>query len=416
MYKENALTAMQNELTRDLTGMDKLFRKVVLGLLNQLQEGCLVVKERDNVVGRFGQPDSDLKAEINIQKADFFRRFLLGGSIGAAELFMDESWTTPNLTHVIQLFARNLPALDAAEAKLSWLLLPIQKVQHWRRNNSKRQAKENISAHYDLGNDLYKAFLDPALQYSSAVYPHAEATLAEAQQHKLKRLCDGLELNENDHLLEIGTGWGGLAVFAAKHYGCRVTTTTISEEQHAYTAELIEREGLTDQITLLKNDYRDLDGQYDKLVSVEMIEAVGRKYMATFFKTCSRLLKPNGKMALQAITIADQRMRSYANSVDFIQKYIFPGGFLPSLTMMAEMFTKNTDMVVRQVDDIGFDYAKTLADWRVNFNKAHPQLKQYGYDDRFGRMWNYYLCYCEGGFLERTVSAVQLVATKPQCR
>ena len=416
MYKENALTAMQNELTRDLTGMDKLFRKVVLGLLNQLQEGCLVVKERDNVVGRFGQPDSDLKAEIIIQKADFFRRFLLGGSIGAAELFMDESWTTPNLTHVIQLFARNLPALDAAEAKLSWLLLPIQKVQHWRRNNSKRQAKENISAHYDLGNDLYKAFLDPALQYSSAVYPHAEATLAEAQQHKLKRLCDSLELNENDHLLEIGTGWGGLAVFAAKHYGCRVTTTTISEEQHAYTAELIEREGLTDQITLLKNDYRDLDGQYDKLVSVEMIEAVGRKYMATFFKTCSRLLKPNGKMALQAITIADQRMRSYANSVDFIQKYIFPGGFLPSLTMMAEMFTKNTDMVVRQVDDIGFDYAKTLADWRVNFNKAHPQLKQYGYDDRFGRMWNYYLCYCEGGFLERTVSAVQLVATKPQCR
>lgn len=416
MYKENALTAMQNELSRDLTGMDKLFRKVVLGLLNQLQEGCLVVKERDNVVGRFGQPDSDLKAEINIQKADFFRRFLLGGSIGAAELFMDESWTTPNLTHVIQLFARNLPALDAAEAKLSWLLLPIQKVQHWRRNNSKRQAKENISAHYDLGNDLYKAFLDPALQYSSAAYPHAEATLAEAQQNKLKRLCDSLELNENDHLLEIGTGWGGLAVFAAKHYGCRVTTTTISEEQHAYTAELIEREGLTDQITLLKNDYRDLDGQYDKLVSVEMIEAVGRKYMATFFKTCSRLLKPNGKMALQAITIADQRMRSYANSVDFIQKYIFPGGFLPSLTMMAEMFTKNTDMVVRQVDDIGFDYAKTLADWRINFNKAHPQLKQYGYDDRFGRMWNYYLCYCEGGFLERTVSAVQLVATKPQCR
>jgi cyclopropane-fatty-acyl-phospholipid synthase len=416
MYEENALTAMQSDLRRDLSTMDKLFRNVVLGLLKQLQEGCLVVKERGQVVGRFGQADSELKAEIDIQKPAFFRRFLFGGSIGAAELFLDESWTTPNLTHVIQVFARNLPALDAAEAKLSWLLLPIQKFEHWRRNNSKRQAKENISAHYDLGNELYKAFLDPALQYSSAVYPSAQASLAEAQQYKLKRLCDSLELNENDHLLEIGTGWGGLAVFAAKHYGCKVTTTTISDEQHAYTAALIEREGLGDKITLLKKDYRDLEGQFDKLVSVEMIEAVGRKYMATFFKTCSRLLKPQGKMALQAITIADQRMRSYASSVDFIQKYIFPGGFLPSLTMMAEMFTKHTDMVVRHVDDIGFDYAKTLEDWRVNFNKAHPQLQQYGYDERFGRMWNYYLCYCEGGFLERTVSAVQLVATKPQCR
>lgn len=412
MYKENALTVMQN----DLSSMDKTFRKIVLGLLNQLQEGCLVVKERGQLVGRFGQEQSTLKAEIDIQKPQFFRRFLFGGSIGAAELYLDESWTTPNLTHVIQVFARNLPALDAAEAKLSWLLLPIQKFQHWRRNNSKHQAKENISAHYDLGNELYQAFLDPAMQYSSAVYPHEQATLADAQQHKLRLLCDSLALQPSDHLLEIGTGWGGLAVFAAKHYGCQVTTTTISEEQYAYTSALIEREGLGDKITLLKKDYRDLDGQFDKLVSVEMIEAVGRKYMATFFKTCSRLLKPNGKMALQAITISDQRMRTYANSVDFIQKYIFPGGFLPSLTMMAEMFTKHTDMVVRQVADIGYDYAKTLADWRLNFNKAHPQLQQFGYDERFGRLWNYYLCYCEGGFLERTVSAVQLVATKPQSR
>ncbi|RWU12058.1 class I SAM-dependent methyltransferase [Pseudidiomarina gelatinasegens] len=412
MYKEDALAVMQN----DLTSVDKVLRKTVLGLLGKLTEGYLVVKERGEVVGKFGSETSSLKAEIDIQKRDFYRRFLFGGSIGAAELFMDESWTTPNLTHVIQIFARNLPALDAAEAKLSWLLLPIQKFQHWRRNNSKRQAKENISAHYDLGNDLYRAFLDPSLQYSSAVYPRVDADLAEAQQHKLKRLCDSLELKPEDHLLEIGTGWGGLAVFAAKHYGCHVTTTTISEEQFRYTEALIAKENLGDKITLLKNDYRDLTGTYDKLVSVEMIEAVGRKYMATFFNTCNRLLKPNGKMALQAITIADQRMKSYANSVDFIQKYIFPGGFLPSITMMSEMFTKHTSMVIRHVDDIGFDYAKTLADWRVKFNKAHPQLMQHGYDERFGRMWNYYLCYCEGGFLERAVSAVQLVATKPQCR
>lgn len=412
MYKEDALTVMQN----DLTTLDKTFRTIVLRLLNHLQLGHLKMFEQGQLIAEFGDKTSELKAEIDIQKGDFYRRFLFGGSIGAAELFMDESWTTPNLTQVIQLFARNLPALDAAEAKFSWLLLPLQKFQHWRRNNSKRQAKENISAHYDLGNDLYQAFLDPALQYSSAVYPHADASLAEAQQHKLKRLCDSLELCAEDHLLEIGTGWGGMAVFAAKHYGCKVTTTTISEEQYSYTKELIEREGLTQQITLLKKDYRDLEGTYDKLVSVEMIEAVGLKYMPTFFKTCSRLLKPNGKMALQAITIADQRMKSYANSVDFIQKYIFPGGFLPSLTMMAEMFTKHTDMVMREVRDIGYDYAKTLADWRDNFNQAHPQLIDKGYDERFGRMWNYYLCYCEGGFWERTVSAVQLVATKPQSR
>ena len=412
MYKEDALTVMQN----DLTTLDKTFRTIVLRLLNHLQLGHLKMFEQGQLIAEFGDKASELKAEIDIQKGDFYRRFLFGGSIGAAELFMDESWTTPNLTHVIQLFARNLPALDAAEAKFSWLLLPLQKFQHWRRNNSKRQAKENISAHYDLGNDLYQAFLDPALQYSSAVYPHADASLAEAQQHKLKRLCDSLELSAEDHLLEIGTGWGGMAVFAAKHYGCKVTTTTISEEQYSYTKELIEREGLTQQITLLKKDYRDLEGTYDKLVSVEMIEAVGLKYMPTFFKTCSRLLKSNGKMALQAITIADQRMKSYANSVDFIQKYIFPGGFLPSLTMMAEMFTKHTDMVMREVHDIGYDYAKTLADWRDNFNQAHPQLIDKGYDERFGRMWNYYLCYCEGGFWERTVSAVQLVATKPQSR
>lgn len=412
MYKEDALAVKQTEIANK----DKLWRKIVLRLLGQLQQGYLVVKENGQVIGRFGDKNSDLTAEIDIQTSAFYRKFLFGGSIGAAELFMDESWTTSNLTHVIQVFARNLPALDAAEAKLSWLLLPLQKVQHWRRNNSKRQAKENISAHYDLGNDLYRAFLDPAMQYSSAVYPDASATLAEAQQYKLKRLCDSLELTADDHLLEIGTGWGGMAVYAAKHYGCRVTTTTISEEQYRYTQELIAQENLGDKITLLKRDYRDLEGTFDKLVSVEMIEAVGRKYMPTFFKTCSRLLKPEGKMALQAITIADQRMKSYANSVDFIQKYIFPGGFLPSLTMMSEMFTKHTDMVMRKVEDIGFDYARTLADWRDQFNQAHPSLIAHGYDERFGRMWNYYLCYCEGGFLERTVSAVQLVATKPLCR
>ncbi|KFZ31978.1 cyclopropane-fatty-acyl-phospholipid synthase [Pseudidiomarina salinarum] len=400
----------------DLSLLDNLARKAVLKLLSGIREGYLVIREEGSRVAGFGNKNDELRAEVDVLKPEFYRKMLLGGSIASGELYIDQAWTTPDLTAVIQIFARNLPALDAFEAKFSWVLLPVQRLQHWRRSNSKQQAKENISSHYDLGNDLYEAFLDPEMQYSSAVYPDPTASLEEAQHNKLRRLCDSLELKPEDHLLEIGTGWGGLAIFAAKHYGCRVTTTTISEEQYKYAKERVEQEQLSDRITLLKKDYRDLTGQYDKLVSVEMIEAVGRKYMPTFFRTCSSLLKPDGKMALQAITIADQRMSSYAYSVDFIQKHIFPGGFLPSLTMMTEMYTNHTDLVVRQVDDIGFDYARTLRHWRQRFNASHPKLKEHGYDERFGRLWNYYLAYCEGGFLERTVSAVQLVASKPQCR
>ncbi|MGQ4275774.1 class I SAM-dependent methyltransferase [Pseudidiomarina sp. E22-M8] len=411
MNTETVLVTMKQGTTTD-----KWARRAVLRLLSELEDGYVTLREQGEVLGHFGREQSDLKAEINVLKPSFYRRLLLGGSIASGETFIDESWETPDLTKVIQLFARNLSALDAFEAKFSWLLLPWQKFQHWRRRNNKQQAKENISAHYDLGNELYQGFLDPAMQYSSAVYPTADSTLTEAQQHKLKCLCDGLELQASDHLIEIGTGWGGLAVYAAKHYGCKVTTTTISTEQYQYAKQQVAAAGLADKITVLQQDYRDLDGQYDKLVSVEMIEAVGRQYMATYFQTCSRLLKPEGKMALQAITIADQRMRSYANSVDFIQQHIFPGGFLPSLTMITEMFTKHTDMVVRQLQDIGFDYAYTLRDWRERFNQAHPQLQKQGYDARFGRLWNFYLCYCEGGFLERSVSAVQLVASKPACR
>lgn len=399
-----------------MSSLDRLARKTALNLLGRIQSGGFVIKEQGTLIGHFGRVNDPLQAEIDVLKPQFYRRLLLGGSIAAGELFIDEAWQTPDLTKVIQVFARNLAALDAFEARFSWILAPLQRFQHWRRKNSKQQAKENISAHYDLGNDLYQAFLDTRLQYSSAVYPRPDASLAEAQTHKLRRLCESIELTASDHLVEIGTGWGGLALFAATEYGCRVTTTTISEEQYRHTEALIKQHGLEDKITLLKQDYRDLQGQFDKLISVEMIEAVGKHYLPTFFATCSRLLKPEGKMALQAITIADQRMRSYAHSVDFIQKHIFPGGFLPSLTMMGQLFTKHTDMVVREVHDIGFDYAQTLYHWRQQFNHAHPSLKAAGYDDRFGRLWNFYLAYCEGGFRERTVSAVQLVASKPLCR
>lgn len=405
-------------MTTQMGWVDRQARRVLLALLSKLQFGRLTLLEHGSLVATFGEADqdTDLRAEVNVLHPSFYRRMLLGGSIASGELYVDNHWETPDLTTVIRVFARNLPALDAFEAKFTWLTLPLQKFQHWRRSNTKVRAKENISAHYDLGNQLYKSFLDQRLQYSSAVYPTPDASLEEAQTYKLKRLCDALDLQPTDHLVEIGTGWGGLALYAAQHYGCHVTTTTISEEQYSYTQELVAAHGLQDKITLLKQDYRDLTGQYDKLVSVEMIEAVGEKFMPAFFSKCSELLKPNGIMALQAITIADQRLRTYADGVDFIQKHIFPGGFLPSIQLMGDMFTRHTNMVMRAVSDIGLDYANTLQDWFERFNRQTKSLQAYGYDDRFARLWNYYLCYCEGGFRERTISAVQLVATKPSCR
>jgi len=390
------------------------FRHVAFKLLSHLEKGELVIAENGRTIERFGEKNSDLSATINVLSTDFYRRLVTGGSIGAAELYIDKSWETDDLTSVIRVFARNLPALDKLETRLAWLTYPFNKYQHWSNRNHKSQAKKNISAHYDLGNELYTRFLDDAMQYSSALFLTDSDSLDTAQNNKMKRLCDSLELTKDDHLLEIGTGWGGLAVFAAKNYGCKVTTTTISEEQFQYAKERVEKEGLEEQITLLKNDYRDLEGQYDKLVSVEMIEAVGKQYLPTFFKTCNRLLKPHGKMALQAITIADQREKAYARSVDFIQKHIFPGGFLPSLSQMTQLFRRNTNMVVRDAFDFGLSYAKTLNIWAQNFNEKAEELAKFGYDERFSRLWNYYFSYCEGGFLEKRVSVVQVVADKSQ--
>jgi cyclopropane-fatty-acyl-phospholipid synthase len=304
--------------------------------------------------------------------------------------------------------------LDRWEAKFNWLTMPVWKLKHALRRNSTQQAKKNISAHYDLGNKLYTRFLDPSMMYSSAIYPDANTSLEQAQLHKLKSICDKLQLKPEDHLLEIGTGWGGLAVFAAKHYGCRVTTTTISEEQFKYANDWVEREGLTERITLLKKDYRLLEGSFDKLVSIEMIEAVGKEFLANFFSKCSSLMKQQGLMLIQAITIDDRRYDSYSRSVDFIQKHIFPGGFLPSQLVMNKALKEHTDLMIRDMHDIGLDYARTLRDWHIAFQNNLEVLSLDGYDERFARMWQYYLNYCEGGFLERSISTVQLVLSKPQ--
>ncbi len=403
-------TVMQAPLTYGW--IDKAARRMTQALLAHLGEGQLVVKEQGKLMGHYGDKSSDLSAEINVLDSKFYVRLLTGGSIGAAELYIDKAWETPDLTPVIQIFARNMDALDKLERKVAWLTFPINKYRHWANRNHKAQAKRNISAHYDLGNELYTRFLDTNMQYSSALFLQGNETLEQAQLNKMDRLCRKLELKPTDHLLEIGTGWGGLAIFAAQNYGCQVTTTTISEEQYQYVSERIKALGLEGRITLLKEDYRDLTGQYDKLVSVEMIEAVGKRFLPGFFKVCNDRLKPGGLMSVQAITIADQRYDSYSRSVDFIQKHIFPGGFLPSLSLMTDLFKKETSLVVRDVRDFGDSYAKTLACWRDRFNARSSELEQFGYDARFSRLWNYYFGYCEGGFLEKTVSVVQVTASK----
>jgi cyclopropane-fatty-acyl-phospholipid synthase len=395
---------------------DKLCRKALLKVFSMLPQGYLVIKENGILVEAYGLSSSDIHAEINILDLSFYRRLLFGGSIASGETYVEGLWETNDLTQVIQIFARNLPILDQWESKLEWLAMPMRQLLHLKRQNTAEQAKKNISAHYDLGNQLYKEFLDTSMMYSAAIYPSETSSLAEAQQYKLRTICEKLKLSKSDHLLEIGTGWGSLAIYAAKHYGCRVTTTTISNEQYDYAQQQIKLNELEGKITLLKDDYRDLTGQFDKLVSIEMIEAVGKKFLPTFFQQCNNLLKHDGLMLLQSITIADQRYDSYSKNVDFIQKHIFPGGFLPSQFVINQHFKTYTNMMIADLQDIGLDYAYTLRDWRNNFNDNQNKLSQLGYDDRFKKLWRYYLSYCEGGFLERAISTVQLVMCKPGYR
>jgi cyclopropane-fatty-acyl-phospholipid synthase len=296
------------------------------------------------------------------------------------------------------------------------LKAPLNRVLHWLSRNTRKGSRRNIGAHYDLGNDLFELFLDPTMMYSCAYYQSPHASLEEASVAKLDRICQKLELKSDDHLLEIGTGWGGFAIHAAKHYGCRVTTTTISRQQFELARERACQQGVEDRITFLFEDYRDLEGQYDKLVSIEMIEAIGHQYLDTYFEKCSSLLKPDGMMLLQAITIADQRYKSALNEVDYIKKFIFPGGFLPSVSAMSRSIARVSDMKMFHMDDIGPHYARTLADWRQRFFDRLEDVRKKGYSDAFIRMWEYYLCYCEGGFLERDIGTVQMLLTKPGVR
>ena len=390
----------------------ELLRNLFINILSHANEGHFVLREKGRILAEVGDDRAALKAEVNVVDTRVYARALLGGNTAAGEAFVDGWWTSPDITQVTRFFARNLSMMDYWGNRFGWLLKPFALMRLRSRTNSRNQAKKNIMAHYDLGNDMYQSFLDPRMQYSSALFLSPKDTLADAQLNKLTRICEKLRLCENDHLLEVGTGWGGLALFAAKNYGCNVTTTTISDEQLNYAKAQVQAAGLESKITVLGQDYRALEGQYDKIVSVEMIEAVGKRYLAGFFEKLNGLLKPNGLMMLQAITIADQRYAEYSRSEDFIQKHVFPGGFLPSMKSMSQIMADKTDLVIRDILDIGRDYAVTLSHWRKRFLDNSNYLQARGYDDKFCNLWLYYLGYCEGGFLERRISAVQLLASK----
>lgn len=407
---EQVVAVKNNKL---MTWFDQKCKKVVLSVFDKIAYGQIeVIESGQHSYFPQKHDGNGPTAKMYVHDTSVFRDFIKGGSIGAAEAFIEGKWSTPDLTNLIRIFAKAQEQTDQIESKQSWLSKVKNSIFHKLNRNNQAGSKKNILAHYDLGNDLYTRFLDPNMMYSSAIYPSKDASLTDAQIHKLHTICQRLELKASDTLLEIGSGWGGLAIFAAQHYGCHVTTTTISDEQHKYAKDKIDALGLTEKITLLKKDYRELEGEYDKVVSIEMIEAVGYEYLPSFFQQCNDRLKKGGKLLIQSITIADQRFDYYKDNVDFIQRYIFPGGFLPSINTLSHHMTTHSNMVIESIDDIGLDYARTLADWRDSFLSSWSELQTFGYDEKFKRLWVYYLGYCEGAFLERSTSAVHLVARK----
>jgi cyclopropane-fatty-acyl-phospholipid synthase len=386
----------------------------VLKKLTLLQQGQLTLIDGENTY-KFGNTGS-LNATITINDPHFYGEIAFGGSIGAGEAYMLGYWQADNLTSVIRIMCVNQSIMDTLEGGFEWISKPALKIFHYLNRNTADGSRKNIAAHYDLGNDFFKLWLDPSMMYSAAIFEPADCDLETASLHKLKVICDKLALKPSDHVIEIGTGWGGFAIYAAKHYGCKVTTTTISKQQYDEAKQRVIDARLTEKITILLNDYRDLNGTYDKLVSIEMIEAVGHQFYDTYFKKVSALLKSDGLALIQAITIADQRFEVAKNSVDFIQRYIFPGSNIPSNTAMLQSITKTTDLRLINLQDIGPHYATTLAGWRDNFFAQISQVRNLGYSEEFIRMWEFYLCYCEGGFAERALGDVHLLLAKPQNR
>lgn len=394
-----------------------LAKKLFLQTLEHSSDGCLELVCPEETY-RFGGPDDlrcndPLHAVLTVHDELFFRRTVLGGDVGMGEAYMDGDWSTPDLVSLVRFGVRNLDQIEGGNRLLSMFSRTADFLSHRRNRNTQTGSKKNIAYHYDLGNDFYRLFLDRSLAYSCAYFESPEDPLETAQQRKFDVICRKLQLGPQDHLLEIGTGWGGFAAHAAENYGCRITTTTISRQQYDYAQELSSRLGAAGKrIELLFEDYRNLRGQFDKIVSIEMFEAVGYEHYDDYFGACDRLLKPDGSMLLQTITIQEAKFDRYRKQSDWIQKHIFPGAELASVTEILRSLARTTRLQAFHLEDIGMHYALTLREWRRRFLENRTEVRRFGFDERFLRMWEYYLAYCEAAFRERYISDVQLVLSK----
>jgi cyclopropane-fatty-acyl-phospholipid synthase len=392
-------------------------RRLLRSQLSRLREGEIRIVDGESEL-RFGARTGrcPLSATVEVLHPRFYTDAVFGGTVGAGAAYVHGLWRCADLTALTRIMYVNRALMDQMDRRWTFISRPLLRVFHWLHRNDEDGSERNIRAHYDLGNEFYQLMLDETMAYSCGIFADESTTLAEASRAKFDAACRKLALQPGDRLLEIGTGWGGLALHAARHYGCHVTTTTISREQHDYAREQIERAGLGDRVTLLLEDYRALRGQYDKLVSVEMIEAVGAPYLDTYLAKCATLLREGGAMLLQAITIQDQDYRAQLRSINFIQRYVFPGSFIPSVSAIADSLRRVTDLKIFHLEDIGPHYARTLALWRRNFSEQLGAVRKLGFSEQFIRMWEFYLCSCEGGFAERALGDVQMLLTKPGCR
>ncbi len=409
------------EVAAEISGKPRLVDSWAKGrlhrILNDLEHGSLTITEGE-AVSHFGDPDAPphLQGQINIQTPRFYGAAVLGGSIGAAEAYMAGWWTANDPAVIVQILTLNMKSVLKMESGLAWLNLPIQWMYHLLRPNTLQGSRRNIAAHYDLGNAFYRLFLDETLTYSSGIFETPDMTLAEASIAKYDRLCQKLEIRARDHILEIGTGWGGFAIHAAKTYGCRVTTTTISREQYELARERVHDAGLSEQVTILFEDFRRLTGTYDKLVSIEMIEAIGHTNIPIYFQTIDKLLKPDGLAGIQAIVMSDSHYARHRRSMDFIKQYIFPGSCLPSISEMCRAVGNRTDMRLFDLEDITLHYCRTLREWRDRFLSQKEKVRELGFSEAFIRMWEFYLAYCEGGFAAGYIGNVQMIFRKPFSR
>jgi cyclopropane-fatty-acyl-phospholipid synthase len=388
-------------------------RQLVLGGLRALDHASLTVTDPAGSI-QFGPPQAARRARIEVHDARLYPMIVRGGSLAAAEAYIRGYWHSDQLVQVMRILARHATTQRTFERAGGRLLGPVRAAANVWRRNSRAGSRRNIAAHYDLSNDFFQLWLDPTMTYSCGYFRGPSDTLQQASLAKYERICQKLQLTADDHVLEIGCGWGGFALYAASRYGCRITATTISGQQLTEARRRLRQTQLEDRVQLVQQDYRDLTGQYDKLVSIEMIEAVGEAYLDRFFAQCCRLLKPEGLMVLQGITMPDYRYDAYRHSLDFVRRYVFPGGFLPSLAAIGQALRRGTDLQLVELKDLTAHYANTLAHWRTNFWQRIDQVRQLGFDERFIRTWNYYLCYCEAGFAERQTGVSQMVLVRPE--